>query len=89
MSTLDGHIESAWSPKQRRNFIERSLFLNGFVYLEGGLSIVEENGKRRFFQICPSCSSTTGTDDTGVAEFIRKYNCLSCRWRETERGVRA
>jgi len=66
------------------NFVERHLFLTGHYEMPGGLTIVQEQGRRRFFQICPSCSSTTGTDDTQVAAFIQKWGCLLCRWRESE-----
>lgn len=67
-------------------FIERSLFVNGFVHLDSGFSIVrEDTGRRRFFQICPGCSTTVATDETSIAAYIQRYNCLDCRTKECDR----
>lgn len=66
--------------------IERDLYLYGSVHLDKGFSIVlDDTGRRRFFQICPGCSGTVGTDDTAVAGYIQRYNCLECRIKECDR----
>jgi hypothetical protein len=54
-------------------YVAMELRSNGFVHLGNGLTISEENGRRRYLQICLSCSSTTVTNDMSVAEFIRKW----------------
>jgi ribosomal protein S27AE len=72
--------------RSRENAVERSLRVNGFVHLDGGLSIVGDGeGRRRFFQICPRCSSTVSTDATTVANYIQRYGCLECRTTECDR----
>jgi hypothetical protein len=72
--------------KRRSVEISRDLYLNRTVYLDGGMSIVlNDTGRRRFFQICPRCSRTVGTDDTAVAGYIQRYKCLDCRTKECDR----
>jgi hypothetical protein len=82
--TNANHIDRR-SFRTAKDFIKASLAINGFVYLDGGLSVVLEEGRRKFFQVCPRCSGTQRTDDTAVAQFVREYGCIECRMKESEK----
>lgn len=57
-------------------------FASAEMEFDGGLTVIVENGRRRYLQICPGCSKTKQTDNVAVADMIRMHDCLDCRWAE-------